>query len=256
MTVAFIFVMGISQVSAAVLTANEIYNILHKKLGDSVQLNNNIITIKETSEYGFEYVMDLKYENNTLTYTNTRDVSQMTQEYRVSYAITDGLMLIGIVYSLFDSYGIEFSDSINEEEFGITIVEGEEISYEGTSDVVVEESEDPDVEVEVSEDSSIDVSMSSTEIKSFSIDMVKFDKAATNYKANSNNTTSKEEVKNEVITDNNTETKKEQVVVKEDTTTEKNPQTGIQNIGIIAIVLASVSLISYIVIRNKKIFVK
>ena len=71
MTLAFIFTVGISNVSAAVLTVNEIYNVLSKDSEETVQLNENIITIKDTSEDGFEYIMDLKYENNLQVIRNS-----------------------------------------------------------------------------------------------------------------------------------------------------------------------------------------
>lgn len=266
MTLSFIFTVGMSNVSAAVLTTNEIYNILHKEMGDSVQLNNNIITINGNSEDGFEYTMDLKHENNILSFTNDRDVSKMTQEQRVTYAMYDGLMSMAIVMSLLESYGIEDFSSINEEEFGITVVEGEEVSYEGTIDAVVEENDeldDPNVNLESTVDGSANVSMKSTELKNFSIDMVKFDEAATKYNGNSNNDSVKEETtKEETIekveeqTKEEIKTELEEVVVKEDTTNEKNPQTGIANIGMITILFVLISLVSYLILKNKKMFVK
>lgn len=50
--------------------------------------------------------------------------------------------------------------------------------------------------------------------------------------------------------------KQEEVIVKEDTTTEKNPQTGIEKIGISVIVIGLISFMVYIIVKNKKVFTK
>ncbi|MBE6160537.1 MAG: DUF1566 domain-containing protein [Lactobacillales bacterium] len=57
-----------------------------------------------------------------------------------------------------------------------------------------------------------------------------------------------EQIKGEATTENE--------ILKEDTTTEKNPQTGLKNIGLGVLIFGLISLLSYRVIKNKKIFVK
>ncbi|MBE6160538.1 MAG: DUF1566 domain-containing protein [Lactobacillales bacterium] len=57
-----------------------------------------------------------------------------------------------------------------------------------------------------------------------------------------------EQIKGDATTENE--------ILKEDTTTEKNPQTGLKNVGLGVLVFGLISLLSYRVIKNKKIFVK
>ena len=59
-----------------------------------------------------------------------------------------------------------------------------------------------------------------------------------------------ENISGETTESNTQQIEKEEV--KEDTTNEKNPQTGIENISLCVIVIAVVTSMFYLLIRNKK----
>lgn len=250
MTFLFIFTVSINNVSAKVLSVNDIYNILEKDKNDtdSIELNDNVITFKSKLSDDIEHIMDFKYEDNKLIYTNVRDVSTMDQELRVTNAMYDNLTCMKLVYSLLEAYDIDDVLSVNIDDFGVIVVEGETVSYEFDDDEgssKIENTENENISVEEIEFSSSGL-IEANEIKSITIDMLKFDEVATKYKSNS--------VKND---ENNIQpTENIQEVVKEDKTTEKNPKTGIEKIGISVILIGLISFITYIIIRNKKVFTK
>lgn len=110
------------------------------------------------------YNMILTYNDNSISYINVRDVSNLSDEYRVSYALFDTLMLSTLNLTLINLYNPNMNDleeitNLQQklvDSGAITVVLGDEVKYS-------------------SNDENLDVNLSATEIKNYKIDLIKVD---------------------------------------------------------------------------------
>lgn len=110
------------------------------------------------------YNMILTYNDNSISYINVRDVSNLSDEYRVSYALFDTLMISTLNLTLINLYNPNMNDleeitNLQQklvDSGAITVIFGDEVKYS-------------------SNDENLDVNLSATEIKNYKIDLVKVD---------------------------------------------------------------------------------
>lgn len=274
MILAFIFTIGMSNVSAAVLSwdtiltdyKNIIANEKFEVTSDATSLN---ISYSEFKHGPYSIKINYDDTNKKISYISTRDTTGFTDEQMVDYGSADMYFLSMLMLDLFKLYNIDMeklpdtgeTDDMNQYGF---ILDSKEVSYKdetGTTTVTYPNSFTIDLNK---------FDQSTVSFQNTLTDTTVYDNLILGFKALLDPTSSTEDsdwvlgegVVEGIIggtsesTNQQTEIKQEEVVVKEDTTNEKNPQTGLKNVGLGILVVGLISLISYLVIRNKKIFVK
>lgn len=166
-----LFILGTGSIQARTISWQDIKtNFIENVNDDSIdsiaykyEQTNDKLTISYEDD-SIIYDMTLNYGNNSISYINTRDISNLSEEYRVSYALIDNLMLLSLnltVIDLYDPSEKDLESIMNLQQKlidngAITIVYGDEVSYSN-------------------KDENSDVNLSSVEIKSYKINLDKVD---------------------------------------------------------------------------------
>lgn len=223
--VGLVSIISIDIVSAKVATVD-----------DLIQTNSNeavIISEYVKTEDGFKvvsilpesiYETNFKVENNIITYVDNRDYTNISDEEKFNLIFNDYTYCHGVISTLLHFYGLDDDNDIEEQKFGITFEDGSPISYTDAGGSIV----------------------STKSIKSFSIDLVKFDQTVTeiiNTQSNTITETEKIITENEIV--DNIKTTEETIVEEAE---EVNPNTG-DNVKYVIIslglVLGGITLCGY-----------
>ncbi len=167
-----LFIMNMTSILAKEVSFADIKSRYIELIGDSdynILDEENKIAISLTNPTYGPYSIEFNYDNNKITYTNSRDVSSVNDATKVYYNFTDFYFISSMIYTLFDVYGLSADVEITEEDYddlGITLETGEEFNYETDNGV----------------------HGSTSPITSLVIDLTKFNTFTESYQSESNDT--------------------------------------------------------------------
>lgn len=278
MTLAFIFTVGMSNVSAALLTWDTILTDYKKIIANDefvVNSDSSSLTISYPKFKHGPYSIKINYDdiNKKISYISTRDVTNFTDEQMVDYGSTDMYFLTVLLLDLFKLYSIDPAKMPDTDEtddlskYGI-IVDGKEVSYVeqdedgGQATTTVTYPNSFTIDLNTFDQATASIQNTATDLSSYDVvfAMLKMFLPSSSDVSDSleDSTVEKDDVVVEDVTDKTTEevVVENKTEIKEDTTTEKNPQTGIKNIGISVLVVGLISFVACTIFKNKKLFVK
>lgn len=182
---------GVNKISAKVPTIDQIIEKVSNEDCKITKTESGFIIsyIIEDPSGNINYTMPITYKDNIISFTNTRDLSNMNEGEKFIYSTMDLAMFYSLITSAFDLYDYDYDSSIlfNSENYyvyGISYVDGGYVNFNNSGETTdVNKTLDLDINIDVSVDASATIATT----KSFSIDLVKMEEAINNAKNSTEN---------------------------------------------------------------------